>query len=99
MIQWNTLKSFPPVSRFFPNFSSDKISLDDNLVETQKELDFNKILRKTASRFSNIRLIEGSHLLRDFTNLHVDLLHPSDHGMIEMGHNLAKKLKSVIFLK
>ncbi|WOO40056.1 SGNH/GDSL hydrolase family protein [Rubellicoccus peritrichatus] len=38
-------------------------------------------------------LIEGADMLRSFSDLHTDLLHPSDFGQVRMGVNLANILK------
>ncbi|WP_318064964.1 hypothetical protein [Clostridium boliviensis] len=37
-------------------------------------------------------LIKGEEVLKDFTYLSTDLLHPSDNGHIRMGANLAVRL-------
>jgi len=34
--------------------------------------------------------------LRNFGGLTVDLIHPGDHGMIEMGENIARQLKTLL---
>jgi len=44
----------------------------------------------------NVHLIEGTDILTDFGGLTPDILHPADHGMIQMGENLARKLKEII---
>ncbi len=46
-----------------------------------------------ASSHPNLHLIEGPEILTDIRGLTHDLIHPGDHGMIEMGRNLAGKLK------
>ena len=44
----------------------------------------------------NVHLIEGPHILTDIRGLTHDLIHPGDHGMIEMGRNLAARLASLL---
>lgn len=44
----------------------------------------------------NVHLIEGNEILVDINGLTVDLIHPGDNGMIEMGRNLAKKLYPLV---
>jgi len=44
----------------------------------------------------NAHLIEGPEILQTFTGHTTDLIHPSDDGMIEMGRNLAVKLRSLM---
>ena len=44
----------------------------------------------------NVHLFEGPDILQQFGDLTSDLLHPADNGMIQMGENLARKLKPII---
>ena len=44
----------------------------------------------------NAHLIEGTEILRDISGLTADLIHPGDNGMIEMGRNLAERLKALL---
>ena len=44
----------------------------------------------------NAHLIEGPDILTDIGGLTVDLVHPSDNAMIEMGRNLAARLASLL---
>ena len=44
----------------------------------------------------NVHLIEGPDVLQDIGGLTADLIHPGDNGMIEMGRNLAQKLKGLL---
>ena len=57
--------------------------------------DYRQILRDVVRDcpHKNAHLIEGPEILTDITGLTGDLIHPSDNAMIEMGQNLAKKLK------
>jgi lysophospholipase L1-like esterase len=49
-----------------------------------------------ASSSGNVHLIEGGEILTEPRGLTHDLIHPGDHGMIEMGRNLAARLASLI---
>ena len=44
----------------------------------------------------NVHLIEGPDILTDIRGLTHDMIHPGDHGMIEMGRNLAHRLNTLI---
>ena len=44
----------------------------------------------------NVHLIEGPDLLTDIGGHTPDIIHPADNGMIQMGENLAKRLKSLL---
>lgn len=58
---------------------------------------YRKILREVVaeSPHMNIHLLEGPDLLIDITGLAPDLVHPTDHGMIEIGERLADALESI----
>jgi hypothetical protein len=43
-----------------------------------------------------VHLIEGPELLQRVDGLRADLLHPSDHAMIEIGWRLATSIQKVI---
>ena len=49
-----------------------------------------------ACPHGNAHLIEGPEILTDMSGLAADLIHPGDNGMIEMGRNLAGRLKRLI---
>ena len=59
---------------------------------------FRGILREAVAglKHSNVTLIEGPELLTDPAGLTVDLIHPGDLGMIQMGENLAKRLSALL---
>jgi lysophospholipase L1-like esterase len=59
---------------------------------------FRECLRRLAVEFGpqGVHLIEGSAILRDFTCLGADLLHPTDFGHVLMGEHLASALKPVL---
>lgn len=44
----------------------------------------------------NVHLLEGPELLTDTAGLTGDLIHPGDFGMLEMGHNLAARLREML---
>jgi lysophospholipase L1-like esterase len=50
----------------------------------------------SASEHGNLHLIEGTDILTDIGGLTTDLVHPADNGMINMGENLAVRLKDVL---
>jgi lysophospholipase L1-like esterase len=60
--------------------------------------EFRQALRDAVSACSNdnVYLIEGPDVLTDIRGLTFDLIHPSDNGMIQMGRNLAEKLRQLI---
>lgn len=45
---------------------------------------------------ANVVLIEGPELLQGFGGLTADLIHPGDYGMMEIGHNLADRLRRLL---
>ena len=47
----------------------------------------------TAAALPNVALFEGPELMPDTEGLSADLIHPADHAMIEMGLNLAERIK------
>ena len=60
--------------------------------------EFRQALRDAVSACpnDNAHLIEGPDVLTDIRGLTFDLVHPSDNGMIQMGRNLAEKLKKLL---
>ncbi len=50
----------------------------------------------TACPHPNVHLIEGPDILTNISGLTGDLIHPANNGMIEMGRNLADKLKPLL---
>ena len=63
-----------------------------------KSLAFRQALREVvaSSGRPNVHLIEGSDILTDIGGLTVDLIHPGDLGMIQMGENLAGRLREIM---
>lgn len=57
--------------------------------------EYRQALREVVGELSlpNLVLLEGTDLLTDWSGLTVDLIHPGDHGMIEIGERLAARLK------
>jgi hypothetical protein len=49
-----------------------------------------------AAGHPNLLLLEGPELLTYFGGLSADLIHPGDHAMIEMGENLARRLRDKV---
>jgi lysophospholipase L1-like esterase len=60
--------------------------------------DFRQILRDAVNNAGhrNLHLIEGPDILTDIGGLTPDLIHPADNGMIQMGENLAKKIRGFL---
>ena len=60
--------------------------------------EFRQALREivAACPSPNVHLIEGPDMLTDIGGLTADLIHPSDNAMIEMGRNLAARLKPLL---
>lgn len=44
----------------------------------------------------NVHLIKGFDLLKDIDGLSTDLIHPGDHGMIEISNRLVPKMQAVL---
>ena len=79
----------------FPYFNDFKGA---SVKEQEKVNNFRQILRDVVSDIQqdNLHLLEGSDLLTDIGGLSGDLIHPADNGMIQMGQNLAEKIKPLI---
>jgi hypothetical protein len=50
----------------------------------------------SACPHPNAQLVEGTEILRDVGGLTVDLIHPADNGMIQMGENLARRIAGLL---
>jgi len=59
---------------------------------------YRQALRDAVAEYpnKNAHLFEGTQILTNIGGLTHDLIHPGDNGMIEMGRNLAEKLKKII---
>ena len=60
--------------------------------------EYRQALREVVARCPHpkVHLIEGGEILTNIGGLTVDLIHPSDHAMIEMGRNLAPRLQALL---
>lgn len=69
---------------------------DRNPAATADE--YRAILKSIAedSLLPNVHYMDGRELLKSIYGLSHDILHPGDHGMIEIGENLAKFMKVLI---
>jgi lysophospholipase L1-like esterase len=84
------------VISIFPNGAIYSLSKKDKISESN--FIFNEISRKIVKEISspNLYYIDGKEILTDYSGLSTDLLHPSDHGHINMGENLYYKLRPII---
>ena len=83
----------------FPHFRDLNTKKVNNNVELAKRtVSFRKVLKEEVdkSEKDNLYLINGSDLLKEFGGLSIDLIHPADNGMIQMGENLASKVTEII---
>ena len=57
--------------------------------------DYRKILRDAVnnSQHKNLKLIEGTEMLKDISGLGNDLIHPGDFGMFEIGKKLGEQIR------
>ena len=81
---------YPHCRDFDPRFTSPQ---DKGTAE-----EYRQRLRDAvrACPHPNVHLLEGSEILSDITGLTGDLVHPGDLGMIQMGENLAVRLKPLV---
>ncbi len=66
--------------------------------ERERTAAFRQALRDAVDScpHENAHLIEGTEMLSNIGGLTVDLIHPGDHGMIEMGERVAGRLKPLL---
>jgi lysophospholipase L1-like esterase len=59
---------------------------------------FREVLRDVVKKINkpNLFLIEGSELLPDISGLTDDLIHPGIHGMVQIGEELARRIKEKV---
>ncbi len=78
----------------FP-FRRDFLKPDPNIRHGGIPEQYRQALRDAVSscNLPNLHLIEGTDLLTNIGGLSIDLLHPSDNAMIEIGNKLAARLK------
>ena len=78
----------------YPHFRD--FCIDEDLKD--KTSTFRQVLRDVVDDcpHPNVHLIEGTDMLTDIGGLTVDLIHPGDLGMIEMGERIAQELKELM---
>ena len=81
----------------YPYFRDFGLSDPDTVYGGTPE-EYRQALRDAvaACPHPNVHLIEGREVLTNIGGLTVDLIHPSDNAMIEMGRNLAARLKPLL---
>ena len=79
----------------FPYFG-DWGSLQPNAKATPAE--YREVLEEVVSEagLPNLLFVPGEEILTDISGLTVDMIHPADLAMINMGENLAKRIAPVI---
>jgi len=79
-------------------YAADFEDASDPESSAAKAPAFRQILRDAVAEcpHPNVHLIEGSDILTDFGGLTCDLVHPADNGMIQMGENLARRLRPLL---
>lgn len=78
----------------YPHFRD--FCVDEDLKD--KTAMFRQVLRDVVGNcpHPNVDLIEGTDMLTDIGGLTVDLIHPGDLGMIEMGERIARELERLM---
>jgi lysophospholipase L1-like esterase len=81
----------------FPNALSSRIAGAPCDIQARQSA-YDDILRQIAAenRSGNLHLIEGAHVLTDYSGMTKDLLHPGDYGHTEMAANLAHMIKEIL---
>ncbi len=69
-----------------------------DVKERERTAAFRQALREAVIHcpHKNAHLIEGTKMLSNIGGLTADLIHPGDHGMIEMGERVARRLKPLL---
>jgi len=82
----------------FLNAQHHPVAGNEENPARRNQLAFDDILRAIAGEYKKdaVFLVEGTDILKDFSGLYCDLLHPSDYGHIQMGENLARELAPII---
>lgn len=80
----------------FPNSESRGHTRAMDSESTRREEGYNAVLESLANKWPNVSVVKGSEILRDFSTLTIDLIHPSDFGHAEMGRNLAPHLAGLL---
>lgn len=82
------------VISIYPNADMPPACRDSESQVARQQGAFNEALARIVKQIgNNVHLIDGSRVLREFTGLTMDFLHPGDYGHIEMGLHLAELLK------
>ncbi|TMV50754.1 hypothetical protein FE783_08700 [Paenibacillus mesophilus] len=81
---------FPHYRDFNPAFSGDGTVAKGTLEQ------FRQTLRDVVSTLgrSNVHILEGPELLTRVEGLSIDMIHPSDPGMAEIGYRLAARISA-----
>jgi hypothetical protein len=81
----------------YPYFRDFGVS-DPNMQYGGAPEEYRQALRDVVAEcpLPNVHLIEGHEVLTNIGGLTVDLLHPSDNAMIEMGRNLYTRLRPLL---
>lgn len=80
----------------YPYFGDWESTLQPNARGKPQE--FRDALRSTVADLDlpNLHYIDGPTILDDISGLTADMIHPSDLGMIRMGENMARALRSIV---
>jgi len=62
----------------------------------ERSILYSLVLNKIVHEYPNIILFESSDLLKEFTCVSADMLHPSEYGHHMMGYLLANKIKNYL---
>lgn len=81
----------------FPSVYEQHVDEHVTIAKTNL-LTFGQILQELAEsrKDQGVFMIPGNQIMNDFAYLHTDLVHPSDFGHAQMGHNLAGMLRRQI---
>lgn len=84
------------VTTIFPNRAT--YFLDETHAFHVQEKMFNEILQHCCENMDcpQLRLLDGAGIMRDFSSLTSDLIHPSDYGHTLMSGHLAELLRPVV---
>lgn len=104
---WERDKIYAAVDRFIgriasanpdkPIFCIDVFTYDDDFKPDPTPAPMLRgVVQEIASKHKNATYVDGRTILRDPTGLQVDLVHPNDNGMAEMGRELAAVIKRVV---
>jgi lysophospholipase L1-like esterase len=82
----------------YPNQHHYKI---DETDISRRQRDYTAFLKEFVddSNNENLHIIDGFDILTDFCGHNIDLVHPFDTGMTQMGENLAKALANIHGIK